>query len=270
MTTTTPTSSATTNPATTAAAADALPARQQLAGNFDTFLTLLTTQLQNQDPLISDGYQSVHRAACRVCRGRAADQHEHQPATLISMQQTSEASQALQLVGSNVTINGNTATLSKATGSPATWGLYSPSPATGTITITSSTGQVAYTGTMPLNPPAARPIPGTARAITASLGRTATTPCRSPPPAPPARRSPSPRRCKAPSAAVNVSQNPPLVTVGGQSYPISAIQSINSGSIGNSISNSANSISNSANSLSNSLSNSISTANNSSLAQLLH
>jgi flagellar hook assembly protein FlgD len=64
-------------------------------------------------------------------------------------------------------------------------------------------------------------------------------------------------------SSVNVSQNPPLVTVGGQSYPISAIQSINSGSIGNSISNSANSISNS-------ISNSINTANNSSLAQLLH
>ena len=26
-------------------------ATQQLSGNFDTFLTLLTTQLQNQDPL---------------------------------------------------------------------------------------------------------------------------------------------------------------------------------------------------------------------------
>ena len=50
------------------------------------------------------------------------------------------------------------------------------------------------------SPPGARPIPGTARAITASLGRTATTPCRSTPPAPTARRSPSPRRCKASSA----------------------------------------------------------------------
>jgi flagellar basal-body rod modification protein FlgD len=31
--------------------------------------------------------------------------------------------------------------------------------------------------------------------------------------------------------AVNVNQNPPQVTVGGQSYPISAIQSISSGSL---------------------------------------
>ena len=31
-------------------------------------------------------------------------------------------------------------------------------------------------------------------------------------------------------SAVNVSTNPPQVTVGGQSYPISSIQSINSGS----------------------------------------
>src|SRR5215468_12531093 len=38
-------------PTTAAAATAPSAAQQQLAGNFDTFLTLLTTQLQNQDPL---------------------------------------------------------------------------------------------------------------------------------------------------------------------------------------------------------------------------
>jgi len=33
---------------------------QQLAGNYDTFLTLLTTQLKNQNPLHSARHQSVH------------------------------------------------------------------------------------------------------------------------------------------------------------------------------------------------------------------
>ena len=71
--------------------------------------------------------------------------------TLISLQQTSAATEALQLVGSNVTISGNSATLSNATGSPATWSLNASAPATGNITITNSTGQTAYTGTAALN-----------------------------------------------------------------------------------------------------------------------
>ena len=48
MTTTKPTTS--TSSTSTAQAASAVGS-QQMAGNFDTFLTLLTTQLQNQDPM---------------------------------------------------------------------------------------------------------------------------------------------------------------------------------------------------------------------------
>ena len=70
----------TTNPAASAAAATTATDQTQLAGNFNTFLTLLTTQLQNQDPLVADGFQPVHAAAGRVQPGRAADQHQHQSA----------------------------------------------------------------------------------------------------------------------------------------------------------------------------------------------
>ena len=44
-------SSGSTTSGTSAAQAAGTSASQQLAGNFDTFLQLLTTQLQNQDPL---------------------------------------------------------------------------------------------------------------------------------------------------------------------------------------------------------------------------
>ena len=51
--------------------------------------------------------------------------------TLISLQQTSEATSAMQYPRrSNVTLSGSSATL--ASSSPATWSLNSPSPATGT------------------------------------------------------------------------------------------------------------------------------------------
>ena len=262
MTTTTPTSSATTNSTTTAAAATA-SSSQQLAGNFDTFLQLLTTQLQNQDPLSPmDTTQFTEQLVSFAGVEQQIDMNTNLQ-TLISMQQSSESLQALQLVGANVTINSNTATLSNATSTPATWGFSSPSPATGAVTITSSTGQVAYTGTTSLSAGSQtytwngqgnngvtwpdgnytlsiNAVGANGQAVTIST------------------------QVQGTISSVNVSQNPPQVTVGGQSYPLSSIQSINSGS--NSISNAISG----ANNIGSSISNSINTANNSSLAQLLH
>jgi flagellar basal-body rod modification protein FlgD len=137
--------------------------------------------------------------------------------------------QALQLVGANVTINSNTAALSKATGSPAVWGFSSPSPATGNVTITSSTGQVVLTGTISLsagrqsytwnglgNNGVTWPDGNYTLSINAvgANGQPVTVST----------------QVQGIISAVDVSQNPPMVTVGGQNYPISSIQSINSGS----------------------------------------
>jgi len=178
--------------------------------------------------------------------------------TLISMQQTSASLQALQLVGANVTINSSTGTLSNATSSPATWGFSSPSPATGAVTITSSTGQVAFTGTMSLsagsqsytwNGQGNNGVTWPDGNYTLSINATGAN-------GQPVTVS---TQVQGTISSVNVSQNPPTVTIGGQSYPISAIQSINSGSIGNT-----------ANSIGNSIGNSVSAVNNSTLAQLLH
>jgi flagellar basal-body rod modification protein FlgD len=261
MTTTTPTSSSTSNAASTAAAANTASS-QQLAGNFDTFLQLLTTQLQNQDPLSPmDTSQFTEQLVSFAGVEQQIDMNTNL-ATLISMQQSTESLQALQLVGANVTINSSTGTLSNATGSPATWGFSSPSPATGAVTITSSTGQVAYTGTTSLsagsqtytwNGQGNNGVTWPDGSYTLSINATGAN-------GQPVTIS---TQVQGTISSVNVSQNPPTVMVGGQNYPLSAIQSINSGSISNSISNSASSISNS-------ISNTINTANSSSLAQLLH
>src|ERR1700692_4164768 len=149
--------------------------------------------------------------------------------TLISMQQTSASLQALQLVGANVTINSNTATLANATSSPATWGFSSPSPATGAVTITSSTGQVALTGTISLSAGAQsytwngqgnNGVTWPDGNYTLSINATGAN-------GQPVTVS---TQVQGTISSVNVSQNPPMGTVGGQTYPISAIQSINSGS----------------------------------------
>src|ERR1700726_2667565 len=143
-------SSSSSSTSSTAQAAGA-NASQQLAGNFNTFLQLLTTQLQNQNPLDP---LDTNQFTAQLVEFASVEQQINMNSnlqTLISMQQTSQSLQALQLVGSNVTINSNTAALSNATASPATWGFTSPAPATGNVTITSATGQVAFTGTVSLS-----------------------------------------------------------------------------------------------------------------------
>jgi flagellar basal-body rod modification protein FlgD len=227
MTTTTATPTTTTSNTSTAQAASAVGS-QEFAGNFNTFLTLLTTQLQNQDPLSP---MDTSQFTSQLVEFASVEQQINMNTnlqSLMSMQQTSDSLQALQLVGANVTINSNTAALSQATNSPATWSFSSPSPATGTVTITSSTGQVAFTGTTSLsagsqnyiwngqgNNGVTWPDGNYTLSITATGANgqpvTVTT------------------QVQGTISSVNLSQNPPIITVDGQNYPISAIQSINSG-----------------------------------------
>jgi flagellar basal-body rod modification protein FlgD len=228
MTTTSATPTTSTSNASTAQAAGAIGS-QQLAGNFNTFLTLLTTQLQNQDPLSPLDTNQFTQQLVEFASVEQQVNMNSNLQTLISMQQTSASLQALQLVGANVTINSNTASLSKATGSPASWGFSSPAPATGAVTITSSTGQVAYTGTMPLssgsqtytwNGQGNNGVTWPDGNYTLSINAVGAT-CQ------PVTVT---TQVQGTISSVNVSQNPLQVTVGGQTYPISAIQSINSGS----------------------------------------
>jgi len=230
---TTATSAAPVNPTaasvanTSSASSLANTGSQQLAGNFDTFLQLLTTQLQNQDPLDPlDTDQFTEQLVEFASVEQQVDMNTNLQ-TLISLQQTSEATSAMQFLGSSVTLSGNTATLSSS--SPATWSISSPSPATGTVTVSNSSGQVAYTGTISLNSGTnsfswngqgtngvAWPAGTYTLAVnaTGANGQPVTTTS----------------QIQGVVTGVNLSHSPPQLIIGGQSYPISAIQSINSGS----------------------------------------
>jgi flagellar basal-body rod modification protein FlgD len=144
------TTSSTSSAASTAGAAGS-NAAQQLAGNFDTFLQLLTTQLQNQNPLDPLDTNQFTQQLVEFAGVEQQINMNTNLQTLISMQQTSEATSALQLVGSTVTVGGQTATLSNASNSSAIWNLTAASPATANLTITNSSGQTAFTGTMALS-----------------------------------------------------------------------------------------------------------------------
>jgi flagellar basal-body rod modification protein FlgD len=243
MTTTTATSttSTSTSNTSTAQAAGAVGS-QQLAGNFNTFLKLLTTQLQNQDPLSPLDTNQFTQQLVEFASVEQQVNMNTNLQTLISMQQSTESLQALQLVGANVTINSNAATLSNTTGSAATWGFSSPSPATAAVTITSSTGQVALTGTVSLstgsqtftwNGQGNNGVTWPDGNYTVSIKATGAN----------GQAVTVSTQVQGTISAVDVSQNPQQVTVGGQNYPITAIQSINSSSgTGNSISSSISSL----------------------------
>jgi flagellar basal-body rod modification protein FlgD len=229
MTTTNPTSPAT---GSSGAQATGSAASQQLAGNFDTFLQLLTTQLQNQDPLNPLDTSQFTQQLVEFSSVEQQINMNTNLQTLISLQQTSEATSAMQLLGANVTVNSNTSSLSNATGTPATWSLNSPSPATGTVTITSSTGQTAYTGTISLNGgnqnytwngQGTNGVPWPDGNYTIAVNATGAN----------GQAVTVSTQVQGVISSVNVSQNPPQITVAGQSYPITAIQSINGGTTNN-------------------------------------
>ena len=126
-----------------AAAASAL-ASQQIAGNFQSFLTLLTTQLQNQNPLDPLDTNQFTQQLVEFAGVQQQLNTNNSLATLVSLQQSAQATQALGFVGKTAVVNGNTAALSN---SSATWQLSTPSNSNVDITIASSTGQTVFTGT---------------------------------------------------------------------------------------------------------------------------
>src|SRR5579872_5739771 len=124
----------------TAQSANAL-ANTQIAGNFQSFLQLLTTQLQNQNPLSPLDTNQFTQQLVEFAGVQQQINTNDSLSTLVSLQQTAQSSQALQFVGKTAVVKGNTAAL---TNSRATWELNIPTASTVNITIANSSGQTVY------------------------------------------------------------------------------------------------------------------------------
>lgn len=123
-----------------AAAANAL-ANQQIAGNFQSFLQLLTTQLQNQNPLSPLDTNQFTQQLVEFAGVQQQINTNDSLASLVSLQQTTQSSQALQFVGKTAIVKGSTAEM---TNSQATWELNIPSASTVNVSIANSSGQTVY------------------------------------------------------------------------------------------------------------------------------
>jgi len=147
---TTVTGITTTATATAAAPTAAASAATRLGGDMQTFLKMLTTQLQNQDPtqpLDPNQFTAQLSQFAAVEQQIAVNQHLE---SLIALQSSSMMLQAAPLVGRSVEVEADTLALrtgqAQAVRLPAADGQNSYAR----ITVADSSGQVVRTAGMPL------------------------------------------------------------------------------------------------------------------------
>ena len=119
-----------------------------LAGNFNTFLTLLTTQLKNQNPLEP---LDTNQFTSQLVQFASVEQQinmNQQLTTLVAMQKATQTTSAMSFLGSTATVDGSSTALA---GGRASWSFSVDKPSTGTVTIKDSTGQTAYSSAFALN-----------------------------------------------------------------------------------------------------------------------
>jgi flagellar basal-body rod modification protein FlgD len=193
-----------------------------IAGNFQTFLTLLTTQLKNQNPLDPLDTNQFTQQLVQFAQVEQQMKSNDQLASLVSIEKSAQATTALAYVGQTVVVDGSTAQL--ANGS-AIWNLNVSKPSSTTITIKDATGQNAYTGTFSVNPGNqafawdgrgndGRQWPDgsytmTATALDANMQPVAVS-----------------TEVQATVDSVDLTQDPPVLSINGQSYTMDKIKRI--------------------------------------------
>ena len=139
------TTAATTN---TSSSVGSAVKNETLTNNFQTFLTLLTTQLKNQNPLDPLDTNQFTQQLVQFAQVEQQIKQNTQLETLISLEKSAQATTALAYVGATVAIDGQTAAL---TNHQATWTFNVPKPVTAQVTIRNATGQTVYTGSFSMN-----------------------------------------------------------------------------------------------------------------------
>jgi flagellar basal-body rod modification protein FlgD len=118
-----------------------------LADNFQTFLTLLTTQLQNQNPLDPLDTNQFTQQLVQFAGVEQQLKSNEQLKALIAIEKSAQATQALIYVGHTVAVDGSTQQFNGS----ATWNLKAERDSTAAITITNSVGQTVYSGNFTLS-----------------------------------------------------------------------------------------------------------------------
>ena len=117
-------------------------ATQQLAGNFDTFLQLLTTQLQNQDPLSPMDSNQFTQQLVEFSGVEQQINTNDNLKSLIALSMSQQASAAVGYIGHNVVMTSGKGSLANDS-VDWTYNLSAASAGT-TLTVTNAAGQTVY------------------------------------------------------------------------------------------------------------------------------
>jgi flagellar basal-body rod modification protein FlgD len=202
--------------------ATALNSNSTLASNFTTFLQLLTTQLKNQNPLDPLDTNQFTQQLVQFAQVEQQLKSNDQLATLVALQKTAQATQALGFVGQIVAIDGQTTKLANG---QAGWSFSVTKPAAATINIKNAAGVTVYTGAFSLNAGtqnfiwdgrnnsgAMQPDGNYTMVATAkdAVGQTVSVST----------------EIQGVVDSVDLSQNPPLLSVGGENYTLDKIKRV--------------------------------------------
>jgi flagellar basal-body rod modification protein FlgD len=194
-----------------------------LAGNFQTFLTLLTTQLQNQNPLDPLDTNQFTQQLVQFASVEQELKTNDQLTTLVSLQQTAQSTQALTFVGKTAVVDGSTATMTK---SSATWDLSVPKDSTVNISITNNTGQTVFSGNYTVTAGNNQPFVWDGKGTDGTqwpdgqYKMTATGTDSS------GNSVAISTQIQGVVSSVDLTQSPPLLSIGGQTYTVSQIKAI--------------------------------------------
>src|SRR4051812_1627268 len=118
---------------------------QLLGNNFNTFLTLLTTQLQNQDPLSPLDTNQFTQQLVSFSQVEQAINANSKLSQLVSMQSTNQLVSALPVVGKTIEFTGDTTTIASGGSAQFSYTLNNAAAAT-TLSVLDSTGSVVWRG----------------------------------------------------------------------------------------------------------------------------
>src|ERR1700754_3413442 len=139
-----PQSGVSTKPPTTTDTSSDAGGAGGIADNFQQFLTLLTTQLQNQNPLDPLDTNQFTQQLVQFAQVEQQLKTNDSLTSLVNIEKSAQATQALVYVGQTVAVDGSTAMFD----GHATWNLTAPKDVDATITIQDASGRTAYTGNM--------------------------------------------------------------------------------------------------------------------------
>ncbi|MCK7615754.1 flagellar hook assembly protein FlgD [Roseibium sediminicola] len=119
-----------------------------LIANYELFLTILTTQIQNQDPLDPLDSAEYTNQLVQYSNVEQSIKQNQNLEDIIATLQSSQSLSYVSYVGNEVTADASTTTL---TGSQASWSYDITEEASGSFEIRNSSGAVVYSGDIELD-----------------------------------------------------------------------------------------------------------------------